>query len=321
MSEFLFSNFASSVLTTAVPADATTLPVALGDGDKFPNPGPSTAFRAVLTSIGGAMEVVECTSRAGDNLVVRRAQEATAALAFAAGSRIELRLTAEVCRSFLQLAGGTMAGDLDMNGNEIRNAVFPTESKFTGGLRATSIKGLTNIFGIDFNSGRLPMIAGSEIITLTQLRLCMFPFWGTIAQMPYWFKICDGTNNTPDMRGRFIRGTSVRTAGEPLPGTIGGAPTTGLVNTQLDGAINKLTNPTNLHAGNIVPLVVNKSYRTDIEGAGSNTLVEEITIAYGPQQIPHDHRMIVDAHDHQVNVTPASYWMFFVMFKDNLIPP
>jgi len=38
----------------------------------------------------------------------------------------------------------------------------------------------------------------------------IFPFWGTKNDIPKGWKLCDGTNDTPDLRGKFMRGT-----GEP----------------------------------------------------------------------------------------------------------
>lgn len=34
----------------------------------------------------------------------------------------------------------------------------------------------------------------------------IFPFWGTKRDIPPGWKLCDGTNDTPDLRGRFLRG-------------------------------------------------------------------------------------------------------------------
>ena len=320
MTEYLFANFASTIITSAIAADTTAIPLSLGDGDLFPNPGPATAFQAVLTGIDGAAEVVTGTGRSGDVITVTRAQEGTAALAFATGSRFELRLTAEVLRGYLQRSGGAMAGDLDMQGHNIANAVFTSESRFNVGVRAPWIKGISNAVGIDFLTGRLPMIGGTEIITLGRLARCVFPFYGRIEHLPYWFKICDGLNDTPDLRGRFIRGTSIRAASEPDPLTTVGeeAPLT-----SPDGDLPQgTTGPHNLNASNTVPLVVTKTFKVDVEGGGGASVLQDMTIAYGTGNQTHTHTIpAVPQHRHQVSVIPPSMWMFYVMFKANLIPP
>ncbi len=60
-------------------------------------------------------------------------------------------------------------------------------------------------YGIDLNEG-LPV--GSIVI------------WsGTIADIPSTFRLCDGTNGTPDLRDKFVRGIPNAVA---FPGSTGG---------------------------------------------------------------------------------------------------
>ena len=68
-----------------------------GDGVKFPVISDvSDWFPLTLTKSTGDSEIVRVTARAADTLTVTRAQEGTTAIAFNAGDRAELRLTAGV---------------------------------------------------------------------------------------------------------------------------------------------------------------------------------------------------------------------------------
>lgn len=73
----------------------TSLILQAGEGVRFPSLAAGEFFRATLVrSSDGAIEIVNVTARATDTLTVTRAQEGTTALAFLAGDRVELRLTA-----------------------------------------------------------------------------------------------------------------------------------------------------------------------------------------------------------------------------------
>jgi hypothetical protein len=60
----------------------------------FPILGASDYFYATLVSTDGTREIVKVTARASDAMTIVRSQEGTLAQSFAAGSRIELRITA-----------------------------------------------------------------------------------------------------------------------------------------------------------------------------------------------------------------------------------
>lgn len=91
-------NNASGTLATAINASDTGIVLTTGNGASFPSLGASDYFYATLESTGGTFEVVKVTVRSGDSLTVVRAQEGTTAQSFAAGSRIELRVTAQAMR-------------------------------------------------------------------------------------------------------------------------------------------------------------------------------------------------------------------------------
>lgn len=91
----LFANNAEAVLAVAISNSDTTLQLDAGSGDEFPNPGASEEFYVTLQSSTGDIEICLCTARSGDSLTVTRGQESTTAVAFAVGSQVANRATAE----------------------------------------------------------------------------------------------------------------------------------------------------------------------------------------------------------------------------------
>lgn len=314
MTVFLFSNFASSVLVSSIAADTTTFNVAVGDGDKFPSPSAGNGAQLVMTDISGNREVVRLIGRVGDGLTVDRSQEGTPALAFAAGSRVELRLTAEVMRSFIQTGGGTLSGPLDLGGNEIRNALFPNRTQFPGGVRVQSVLPLDNnstwSLVLPAGGGR-PSLGNQQIMVKSDFAHLIFPFYGTLAQLPGFLKICDGTNNTPDMRGRFVRGAGLRPT-DPQNITAGGAASVLSEEGGLEPAHN--TDPTALSAGNLPAIEWAKTLQR-VESGGDIEVITDIAIGYSATPRTHQHRNIeIPPHRHTVATVPPYIAMFWVMF-------
>ncbi|MCL7999983.1 hypothetical protein M8994_17240 [Brucella sp. 21LCYQ03] len=90
----VLTNNATSLLAGAITAGATTLSIDNADAGKFPTPTPGDWFPLTIVDSAGNMEIVRATARAGAIITVERAQEGTIAKAFAAGTRIDVRLTA-----------------------------------------------------------------------------------------------------------------------------------------------------------------------------------------------------------------------------------
>lgn len=93
----LFANNVATTLNGAISNVATSLTVANGSG--MPAPTGDNFFLLTLIGLDGngnetAWEIVKVTARTGNNLTVERAQEGTAAQAWADATRCELRLTA-----------------------------------------------------------------------------------------------------------------------------------------------------------------------------------------------------------------------------------
>ena len=123
----LFSNNADSSLYGAIAPDTAVLVLKAGEGGKFPSPTNGDFFLVTLFERVGTTElnheIVKCTSRAGDFLIVVRAQEGTTARAFSSGDLVELRLTAGTLVSKadasdlstkLDKTGGSLLGALNL---------------------------------------------------------------------------------------------------------------------------------------------------------------------------------------------------------------
>jgi hypothetical protein len=106
MPKYVTANFAQSTLVADITAAATTLQVQAGHAALFPeptaNPNEQLVPLVLVKVATSQREVVYCTGRAGAVLTVRRAQEGTAALAFAAGDVVSVRVTKGQQQAFLQ---------------------------------------------------------------------------------------------------------------------------------------------------------------------------------------------------------------------------
>jgi hypothetical protein len=104
-------NNTSGTLATAINASDIGIVLTAGNGANFPALGIGDYFYATLESTGGTFEVVKVTARSGDSMTVLRAQEGSIANSFAAGSRLELRITAQTVID----TATQYAGDADQN--------------------------------------------------------------------------------------------------------------------------------------------------------------------------------------------------------------
>jgi hypothetical protein len=119
-------NNASGTLATAINASDTGIVLTTGNGANFPVLGLGDYFYATLESTGGTFEVIRVTARSGDSMTVLRAQEGSIANSFAAGSRLELRVTAQSVADIAQL----YASDADIS---LRNDLAaPSGSSIVG---------------------------------------------------------------------------------------------------------------------------------------------------------------------------------------------
>lgn len=101
----LFTNNASAPIASTITSSATSITVASGQGAEFPVLAGSDNFTATLVDTSNNIEIVQVTARSGDTMTVVRGQEGTTARGYAAGSLLELRITAAVLNNFAQIAG------------------------------------------------------------------------------------------------------------------------------------------------------------------------------------------------------------------------
>jgi hypothetical protein len=91
----ILKNNAFGFLVSSISASDTAIVLQSGNGANFPTLGSGEYFYATLQPTSGVLEIVKVVARTGDVLTVTRAQEGTSAVSFAAGSRVELRVTAK----------------------------------------------------------------------------------------------------------------------------------------------------------------------------------------------------------------------------------
>lgn len=100
------ANNAISTIAASITAAATSLSVQGADAGKFPSLDAGDWHPATIIDPAGNMEIVRVTARAGAVMTIVRAQEGTTARAFAAGARIDIRLTAG---AFAEIAAQILA--------------------------------------------------------------------------------------------------------------------------------------------------------------------------------------------------------------------
>lgn len=103
------ANNAISTLAGAIGSGDTMLSVQPADADRFPVYSVGDWSPATIVDASGNMEIVRITGRTGASMSVQRGQEGTAAKSFAAGSKIDIRLTAGVISSLQTTLDGKQA--------------------------------------------------------------------------------------------------------------------------------------------------------------------------------------------------------------------
>jgi len=176
MANIVFTNNASALLAATITSGATTIQVAAGYGDLFPVITAPQYCYATLEDNAGNIEIVKVTARAAasDLLTVQRGQEGTTGQAFTLTvTRVELRLTKATMEEFLQLNGGLMTGDLDLNTNNLIDAhINGVGTRFTQGqIAGVSLRGevdvSTNEITVPGGPGYLRATAGGAAILVT----------------------------------------------------------------------------------------------------------------------------------------------------------
>lgn len=90
----VFTNNAFSTLRSNIGPAATSIPLAVGTGSRFPSPTGGQFFYLTLES-GSIYEILRCTSRTADDLICTRGSQGTTARTWNSGTTAEHRLTAQ----------------------------------------------------------------------------------------------------------------------------------------------------------------------------------------------------------------------------------
>jgi len=117
MAGALYKNNATATLSANTSSSATSLTVAAGQGALFPAAVTGgDYFYATLVSSTGTIEIIKVTNRSTDTFTMVRAQDGTVASAFDSGSKVELRIVAAGMNEKLSTTGGTVTGNLTVQG-------------------------------------------------------------------------------------------------------------------------------------------------------------------------------------------------------------
>lgn len=250
MAKALFANAASALLAASIDDNDLTIQVDSGYGALFPNPSGGDYFIVTLRNAAGDIEYCKVTSRTADLLTVPsggRGFDGSSAQSWTNGqTRVELRMTKAYEEVFIQRGGDAMDGDLDMNGNDVIDAVLSGSSTQ---ITAGQIIGVPLRGAVDDSSNEIAVpsdgsratAGGDAILTegdaqgvmTAAFDVGMIMLWyGASNAVPAGWHVCDGTNGTPDMRDRFPVGAGSSYA---LNAT-GGATASGTGTTDSQGA-------------------------------------------------------------------------------------
>ncbi len=216
MAIFVYTNNASSLLASGITNSQTTLTVTATQGALFPVISAGQQAAIVVEDVNGNIEIMYATGRTSDTLTVVRGEEGTTALAFASGSRVEMRITTGVLQQLLQKTGGdtlsgttTVSGVIQLgSGGSIQGGEFTGAVRsgpgvtvgqiLVGGTTATQ-NGSTILTSANIGAN---MPAGSAVVVTN-----MIVGWaGLSSAIPAGWHLCDGTNGTTDLRDQFIVG-------------------------------------------------------------------------------------------------------------------
>ena len=167
---YKYANFAQSTLQASITAGATSLQIASSDASKFPALSVGTeAFRAVIYDDVNAPEIVECTAIAGNILTITRAQESTAAIAWSAGAKIVLTVTAYVFQTVQKTSGFVQLDNYlnEAKAADIASAATTSIGPILGNF--AHVTGTTTItsFGTAAQAGIRRVLKFDAVLTLT----------------------------------------------------------------------------------------------------------------------------------------------------------
>lgn len=160
----LAANNAQSVITSGINSSATSLTVATGAGDLFPQPVAGVSyFKLTLTDSATEQlnEIVHVTARSGDNFTILRAQEGTTARAWSANDIVANMLTAGSIALLAQY--NTPDFKNATSGRLINKQVFSTPGSFTYNKTDGATWGIVQIKGAGGPGGNASGASASNV--------------------------------------------------------------------------------------------------------------------------------------------------------------
>ena len=135
----IFKNNSSGTLSSALTALATNIVLTPNQGNLFPTVTGGDFFLVTLigTDAQGAesiWEILKCTAKVADTLTVVRGQEGTTAVAWPAGTKVELRLTAGTLDSFTDIAEAAAAMSAHTSATDPHAQYLPKAGGTASGL-------------------------------------------------------------------------------------------------------------------------------------------------------------------------------------------
>jgi hypothetical protein len=130
MGQIFANNVAGAIASGGLAESATTL--SLVDASSFPDPGANWYLVTLANSSETAWEIVKVTAKSGNDLTVERAQEGTADGTWAAGTTVEMRLTAaaiQLASDAVVPAGGAVGQVLSKTSSTDYAATWSTPVK------------------------------------------------------------------------------------------------------------------------------------------------------------------------------------------------
>ena len=170
-----FANNAYSTLAASITSGATSVTLTTGEGARFPTLTGADYFYATLIDSSNNLEIVKVTARSTDVLTVVRGSESTTARAYAAGDRLEQRIT---------------AAGLDAKEDSItNNAVTDTAQSFTAtqtfkGITETEATSSASTYTIDLSLGTLFEVTHASLCTVTMPTAAAGKSFTVIATVP-----------------------------------------------------------------------------------------------------------------------------------------
>lgn len=182
---FQFANNATASLASGITNVATSLTVAIGKGALFPTPAGADNFQCTLVRASdGAIEIVTVTAKSTDTFTITRAQEGTAAIAFVAGDKFELRVTKSVLDALVQKDG---SGNATIGGTMTAASFSGAGTGLTGTASSLTAGAVTN--GVYTTSSVLVdkgTVADTALDTATTTGIYLTTYTGFSRNMLVW---------------------------------------------------------------------------------------------------------------------------------------